>query len=898
VHIQPIDNIYNRFFVQATRATEKAAVIVQDGDVLHTWTYGDLLKLGANLSTWLAQTGVESGQSCAILSENQPLWCAAYLGILHHGAVAVPLDTNQSCAALALMLSDSNAKVLFASRSQMEKAREAAKQLPVRVELLDIDKERTASGPFADGPTPAPVPQPSPVSSSDVALLLYTSGTTSSPKGVLLTHGNLLAVLDGLVEAIPISGHDRGLAVLPLFHILAQLTTLLVPLSVGGTVVMISDLNATELLRALQERQITVFCCVPQFFYLIHKRILQQVSRSWFRKQLFRALLRVNGFLRRLGPNLGRQMFRQVHTTLGSEMSFFITGGSRFDPHIAKDFYDLGFDLLQGYGLTECGGNATLTRIGNRKFDSVGYPVGKSEIKIVANDRSADGEGEIAIRGPNVMLGYQNRADLTAEVIKDRWLLTGDLGRLDSSGQLTITGRQKEIIVLSSGKNIYPDELEKHYQHSPFLKEICVVPRNSQSGGASTIRLHAVVVPDMELMQVKQIPDIQLRIRYEMDNQSVLLPSYERVSSFQLSNTPLPRTTTGKLKRHEIQALVTESPAREAKSWSDEALTWSTRPEVQKALQIIQAQTARVNVHPTDRLDLELDQDSLGRVELIIQVAEAFNASVPDEAVARIHTVRDLVDVVLEATNDKPTGPPAQTDQPWQQLLSADATSNLGQRYMDSRASWSTVLLFAASRAAGLIARILLRLRVDGQQSLNDGPLLICPNHQTYFDGILVAAAIPWRIFRIMYFVGSPYYFSQPWLKWLARRLNIVLLDTESNVREAMRVCAAGLWNGKVFLIFPEGERTIDGSVGTFLKGSSILSLHTGAPIVPVGISGAFEVWPRARGFQKLNRVRIRFGPALHPEGQPAKIAAAEAERFYQRQTDLLRKQVESLMID
>jgi long-chain acyl-CoA synthetase len=175
------------------------------------------------------------------------------------------------------MLSDSNAKVLFASPSQMEKAREAAKQLPVRVELLDIDKERTASGPFVAGPAPAQVPQPSTVSSSDVALLLYTSGTTSSPRGVLLTHGNLLAVLDGLVEAIPISGHDRGLAVLPLFHILAQLTTLLVPLSVGGTVVMISDLNATELLRALQERQITVFCCVPQFFYLIHKRILQQV---------------------------------------------------------------------------------------------------------------------------------------------------------------------------------------------------------------------------------------------------------------------------------------------------------------------------------------------------------------------------------------------------------------------------------------------------------------------------------------------------------------------------------------------------------------------------------------------------------------------------------------------
>ncbi|HXI23055.1 MAG TPA: 1-acyl-sn-glycerol-3-phosphate acyltransferase [Pyrinomonadaceae bacterium] len=400
-------------------------------------------------------------------------------------------------------------------------------------------------------------------------------------------------------------------------------------------------------------------------------------------------------------------------------------------------------------------------------------------------------------------------------------------------------------------------------------------------------------------MQQEQIIDIQDKVRVEIDSRSALLPSYERVNSFQLSRTVLPRTSTGKLKRHEIGELATRPPTKVAKAWSDEQLRWAVQPDVEKALELIRKQTACAEVHPADRLDLDLEQDSLGRVELIIQLAEAFDTVVPDEVTPSIHTVRDLIDAVLKETNLREKGvakAPKMIDQPWQQLLSPVATSGLAKKYLAAPSTLSSLLLFTASRFVFLIAKVLLRMKVEGRQNLAEGPLLICPNHQTYFDGLLIASVVPWRVFRRMYFVGAPMYFSRGWLRWLARRAKIVLLDTESNVIESMRVCASGLRQGKAFLIFPEGERTIDGALGNLRKGTAILSTHTEAPIIPVAIRGAFEIWPREKGPQRVNQVRIRFGSSLPPLTLPENITAIEADRVYQTQTDLLAKRIESLI--
>ena len=302
------------------------------------------------------------------------------------------------------------------------------------------------------------------------------------------------------------------LGVLPLFHALAEMANLWLPLTIGARVVFLETVSSTTLLGALETRGITILACVPQFFYLIHQRVVGEIERRGrLARRVFRALVAANVVLRdRAGWNPGRRVFARVHHALGPRMRLLITGGSRFDPAIARDLYGLGVSLYNGYGLTETSGAACIVRPGDRFNTSVGHPLPGVDIRIEI-DRSApvdrsdltetdgvDASGEVLIRGPIVMREYYQRPDATADVIRDGWLYTGDLGRLDREGRLHITGRKKEVIVLSSGKNLYPEEIEAHYRRSPFIKELGVLGL-SRPGEPSAERLHAVIVPDEQV---------------------------------------------------------------------------------------------------------------------------------------------------------------------------------------------------------------------------------------------------------------------------------------------------------------------------------------------------------------------------------------------------------------
>ena len=347
---------------------------------------------------------------------------------------------------------------------------------------------------------------------------------------------------------------------LPLFHALAQVANLLMPLVVGARIVYLETLNTTELLRALSERGITLFCCVPQFFYLIHERVMQQVkARPAPARLAFRAMMAISAAARKLGLNPGKLFFRPVHRLLGPKMRYFITGGSAFDPKVGRDIEKLGFSLLQAYGLTETSGGATVTPPRANVMGSVGQPLKGVQVKIV-DPQPSEGMpypvGEIAISGDIIMKGYYNRVDATAETIRDGWLYSGDLGYQDERGNLFITGRKKEIIVLSSGKNIYPEELEAQYLRSPFIKEICVMGLVNRPGEPFSERLHAVIVPDFDVLRERKIVNTREVIRFDVENLSMELPSTKRILSFDLWSDPLPRTTTRKLKRFEIQRRV------------------------------------------------------------------------------------------------------------------------------------------------------------------------------------------------------------------------------------------------------------------------------------------------------------------------------------------------------
>src|SRR5512146_130577 len=525
---------YSRFLAAAERQPQAVALEMQRRERLEQVTYAELRKTAATIATWLRNSGHPVGARIAFLAGNSPRWVAAYLGTLAAGCVAVPLDTAFHADQVARLLRDSGSTLLFTDSQHLATARQAAQEPGVELALLEGAGAGTGPGAQA-AQTSAQVDEilaagahefvPHPSEPGNLAAILYTSGTTADPKGVILTQANLAGEIEGALGIFKLGPGDAILGVLPLFHALAQMANLLVPLAVGARVVYLETLNTTELLRALRERDITLFCCVPQFFYLIHERMLKEVGRRGAVARLgFRALLKLCRAGRALGWNPGKLLFRRVHQMLGSRMRYLITGGSRFDPQVGRDLYALGFEILQAYGLTETTGGATCTPPGSHTIGSVGPPLPGVEGQVLDSQPPEDGAGpaigEVAIRGPIVMSGYYNRPDATAAVLRDGWLLTGDLGYLDSHGNLFITGRKKEIIVLSSGKNIYPEEIEHHYLKSPFIKEICVVGLESRPGEPYAEKLHAVLVPNFDVLRERKIVNVKEVIRFDIESLS------------------------------------------------------------------------------------------------------------------------------------------------------------------------------------------------------------------------------------------------------------------------------------------------------------------------------------------------------------------------------------------
>jgi long-chain acyl-CoA synthetase len=861
----------------------------------------------------LSARAISRGDRCAILAENDAHWCAAYLGVLRLGAVAVPLDTAYKAAQVATLMVDSGVRLMFTSLRYLDTVRQG-RELSGRTDVTIVLLHGTAddAAPFeaiATDPQTRPAVPPCPCGPGEAAVILYTSGTTSDPKGVVLTHGNLLAEREGALSIVAVSEQDCVLGVLPLFHALAQMANLLLPFSVGARVVFLESVNTSELLRGLAERGVTIFVCVPQFFYLIHQRVLQEISKASASKRLiFNGLRAANGALRAVGLNAGQVLFPRVHRVLGGSMRILVTGGSRFDPAIGADLFRLGFNILQAYGLTETSGAATIVRPGDSHLDSVGQALPNAEIRVLAPATAGDEalEGEVLVRGPIVMAGYFNRPDATAAAIRDGWFYTGDLGRIDSDGRLTITGRKKEIIVLSSGKNIYPEEIESHYRQSPFIKELCVLGL-TRPGEPSAERLYAVVVPDADAIREKRIVNAGDLIRFEMEGLSVGLAPPKRVLGYEVSMEPLPRTSTGKLKRFEIERRVQQTAGPRAKgeaALTDEDREWAARPEVGPILDVIQrAARDGAIARPDANLELDLGLDSMERIELLSALEQRFQARVPEQESARIFSVRELVDAIRTHGSSSRT---EETTSAWGTILASDPPENPHLAGLLQPRPIATILLFVALRSLLGAARLFLRVTVSGREHLPArGPYLISPNHQSYIDSFLVAGTLPFRVFRQLFFVGASEYFQTPFTARLARFARVIPVDPDSSLLPAMQAGAFGLRHGRVLVLFPEGERSIDGTVKTFKKGAAILSHHLGAPIVPVAIDGVYRVWPRNRPVNwallrpwRRPRVVLRFGaplpaPLLAAAGASAGVEVAEPS--YAITTARLREAVDRM---
>ena len=895
---------YDRFVEVSQRWPDNVALEIQRHDHLESCTYAELRRMAESVGRWITEQNFPRGARLPILADNHPRWVAAYLGTIASGCVAVPLDTSLHTDQAIKLLKDSGASAIFCDARHVPVARPAAAELNLGLILMDPDRMAadskqegwlaTLPAIFDAGPSSF---KPAPANNDDLASLMYTSGTTADPKGVMLTHANFLGEVEAVFNWVDIGPNDALLGVLPLFHVLALMANLLLPLVKGSRVVYLETLNTTELMRALSERDITAFAVVPQFFYLIHERIFQEISkRGALTQKIFGVMVALNRTLRKLGINAGPILFRKVHHALGPKMRYLATGGSRFDPVIAKDFYDLGIDVLQALGLTETAAAIYVNSPNHVVIGSVGKAMKGVEGKIVDPQPQEEGHavGELLVRGAVVMKGYWNRPDATAAVLRDGWLYTGDLGYFDSHGNLFLTGRKKEVIVLSNGKNVYPEEIEAHYLKSPYIKELAVLGLEGKPGEGGD-RLHAVIVPNFDVLRQKKIVNAKEVIRFSIEGLSQQIASTKRIGGFEIWNEDLPRTTTRKIKRFEVEKRVRASLSKKSSDDSDlpaekplteEESAWLNQSDVQHGLKIVResARTAPSNLRPTHNLELDLGLDSMQRIELLSRLEEELGGNVDESRLTEIYTVRDLLDAVL-ASAAAGDAAPRTALAGWKAILAEDPTDPEVLALKDP----PSPLWYPLTRVFQMISRDLFHLHVSGLENLPpNGPYIVSSNHQSYIDPLVLGGVVPKNILDNSFAVGTSDIFGEGLMRRLARWLRVIVLDPDANLIPAMRAGAYGLRQGRILLLYPEGERSIDGTPRMFKKGAAILSIHMQVPIVPVAIEGFYDAWPRSKKFvQKLAPLKIVFGAPISP---PPESQASEAA--YEKLTADLKSRI------
>lgn len=901
---------YDRFVDCAERWPNNVALELQRRDHLESCTYSELRGMAESVGRWITEQHFPAGTRLALLADNHPRWVGAYLGTIASGCVIVPLDTALHADQVAKLLKDSGAVAIFCDAKHIPAVKAAAAELKLGIILTDPDR---VTGPFSEkwlatmpaifqaGPGAF---KPAPAKNEDLASLLYTSGTTADPKGVMLTHSNFLGEVEAVFNWVELGPDDALLGVLPLFHVLAQMANLLLPLVKGSRVVYLETLNTTELLRALTERNITAFAVVPQFFYLIHQRVMEEIAkRGKLTQRVFQAMLMLNRVLRKFGMNAGKVLFRKVHETLGPKMRILVTGGSRFDPGIGRAFHDLGIDVLQAYGLTETTAAIFANAPNDNEIGSVGKALKGVEGKIIDPQPQETGPavGEVAVRGAVVMKGYWNRADATGAVMRDGWFLTGDLGYFDSKGHLFLTGRKKEVIVLSNGKNVYPEEIEAHYLKSPFIKEIAVLGLEGKPG-ESEDRLHAVIVPNFDVLRQRKVVNAKEVIRFDVEGLSTQIASTKRVSSYEIWQDDLPRTTTRKIKRFVVEKRVKANQAKKVadgadlpqqKPLTDEETAWLDRPDVQRALKIIReaSRSAPETIRPSMNLELDLGLDSMQRVELLSHLEEELGGDLEESQLVEIYTVRDLIDAVLGSAA---SGAGAKGTRPtfagWKAILNEEITDPdvlaLAHPNKLNDTFW-----FLMSRVLQMISYDRFRMKVRGIEKLpKSGAYLLCSNHQSYIDPLILGSALPWEIFSRLFAVGTSDVFGKPLMRRLARSLKTIVVDPDANLIPAMRAGAFGLRHGLILILYPEGERSIDGTPKVFKKGAAILSIQLQVPIVPVAIEGFYDAWPRNKPFQRFAPLEISIGDPIYPPPE-----SAASEQAYEKLTADLKARVVSM---
>ncbi len=790
---------------------EHAAIIHRTGVRRLITTYDELHQGALRCASLLQQQGVGPGDRVMLWGPNSPAWVIAFWGILARGAVAVPVDFMSGRERAETIAGLTDSRVAFQSRTKGDPLGSVPVTIPLE-ELLFIL------------PRHPPAPVALPAEPDDLAQLVYTSGTTGNPKGVMLTHGNLAANLRQVNEHIPVVGPEYlFLSVLPLSHMFEQIGGMLVPLSRGGAIVYLGTIKPSALMQAFREEDIRAMILVPRLLLMLKTSLERKLAAHGLERLFARLVARVSP----LPLPLRRALFFPIHRSFGSHFTLFVSGGAPLDPHLARFWNSLGFRLLEGYGLTECSPVLTAATFRQQIPGSVGLPLPGVEIRLE--------QGEVQARGANIFSGYFRNPEATREAFTpDGWFRTGDLGELTPDGWLLIRGRSKELIVTGAGVNVYPDEIEALLSKVPGLREGCVIGLDRGEGES----VHAVIIPDGS---GRKPDEIMAEVNRGLD------PLHAVTGISIWPEGEFPKTTTLKVQKFKVLERLRATREGDAVTATDQ----------------LTGMVARITgcrcdeVREESYLVADLGLTSIARLELVTALEQEYRLDLEDTLIgpqSRVSDVRELL-----RKREQLAGPRHRF-----RFWSNSLPIRLFRQLCDLCLNYPLFRLF-------------VRLEVRGVEQLAelDGPLFFIANHLSYLDHPCIMFALPRsRRYRTATAAWAEFFFqnfSNPWQRAWKRftydygtlALNLFPLPQESGFRPTVAFMGKLVDAGISILLFPEGERTLSGELLPFRPGMGLMARELGIPVIPVGIRGAETVLPRGRNIPRRGTVTVTFGSPL-----------------------------------
>ena len=806
---------------------QRTALKIKPGFRTERWSYSCLRDHAGRVATYLLGVGIHKGDRIILCAPNQPAWIGAFFGCMKAGVVVVPLDVQSSPDFVHKVVAATEPKLVIGDRTTGGLLHNSG----VRLVLLDELEEQIKD----NQPKLCAAIQP-----EDIAEIIFTSGTTGDPKGVVLTHRNIVSNVEAAAVRIPGKRSYRFLSLLPLSHMLEQSAGHFLPLRAGACIVYPSSRQTGVIKRTIKLEKITTIVSVPQILTLLMNGIEREVERLGKKDRWDRA----HGLAARLPLLLRRRLFAAVRRELGASLEFFPCGGSYLDPKLAQKWENLGIRVVQGYGATEASPFISCDSLENRNLVAIGKPLPNQDVDIAA-------DGEILVRGSNIFEGYWRNPAATNAVLENGWYKTGDLGFIDDKGYLHFRGRKKNIIVLSDGRNVYPEDIEPVLNRelgTEGLEEAIVigVAKNRRS-----TEVHAVLLCSDPTV-------VEAAIQRTNEH----LAEYQRIRGFTVwPGEDFPRTRALRVQRHLVTERLEQSTPECTPSPAELPAPAIEVSVIRRVLAEV-CSTPIAQIKDDNRLGEELGLDSLGLVELLSAIEAELGIFIDESLIGEDTTVAQLDE--LAAGQTEPLAGPDLNRFP------------LRQPARLLRWALHSGCLFP-------LLRFLTKPRVSGLENLNDvrGPLVFTANHSSHLDSVAVLYSLPSRLRRKTAVAAAEDYFFR---RRILSAITAVVINgfpfaREGGIRASLQRCANLLDDGWSVLIFPEGTRSTTDQQGEFKSGTGLLAVELSVPVVPIRLKGLHQVLPKGRTIPRPSRIEVHIGkPMYFPRGTCYSQAAGKIE--------------------